>query len=553
MKTRVAVAVKKPDRDATKKRSPQPPRLKKLVALGVLLPFVVGMVVLWWWSTGLQQQQLEAAALAQAQAYVQALRETGSIYAADSGNHAKANFSVLLTKSADGVKTQETAITRRLHFKESAPGQGKNNEAASEFIQGAWTTLSANPGQDSWRFEDRHGQPTLHYATEWKEGETKGIIELLVPMDRLESSFSQYRLMLLGLGGVVGLLSLGWLMFSQRTVRQEAWEAKSRFLILERDHLEQEKRLLTYAREQQERKQEETIVYSITDMLATVTSDLLQVTTELASGAAEMAAGVNQTTATGEEVQRTAALSHQKAQDVAAAAQHAAQVAQAGKQATEDTTKEMQRIRDQMRSITESTVQLSEQGQTVREIIDTVNDLAEQSNVLAINAAIEAQKAGVHGNGFVIVAQEVRSLAQQSKDATAQVREILNDIENATSSAVQITTQGEKAAEAGTQQAIEAGEAIRLLFQSAQESAQSAAQIAASSQQQMLGIEQLVRAMHSMQDSSAQTMTNAQQVEHCVQRLQELDQRLRALSEQLGGDASVHATPPEQAELAKAA
>jgi methyl-accepting chemotaxis protein len=178
---------------------------------------------------------------------------------------------------------------------------------------------------------------------------------------------------------------------------------------------------------------------------------------------------------------------------------------------------------------------LSEQSQTVREIIDTANDLAEQSNVLAVNAAIEAQKAGVHGGGFVIVAQEVRSLAQQSKDATTQVQAILNDIENATNGAVQSTAQGAKAAEAGMHQSVEAGEAIRLLSQSVHESAQSVAQIAASSQQQMLGLEQLVQAVGSMQEGSIQTVTSVQQLETCVQRLQQLDQRLMTLRERLAG------------------
>src|SRR5205814_1283304 len=78
-------------------------------------------------------------------------------------------------------------------------------------------------------------------------------------------------------------------------------------------------------------------------------------------------------------------------------------------------------------------------------LVASVNDLSEQSNLLAVNAAIEAAKAGEHGVGFAVVALEVKSLAQQSRQATAQVRSILGDIQKATSNAVVAAEQGARA------------------------------------------------------------------------------------------------------------
>jgi len=127
-----------------------------------------------------------------------------------------------------------------------------------------------------------------------------------------------------------------------------------------------------------------------------------------------------------------------------------------------------------MESIAESIVRLSEQSQAIGEIIATVNDLAEQSNLLAVNAAIEATKVGEQGKGFVVVAQEIKSLATQSKEATAQVRTLLGDIQKATSAAVLATEQGNKAVEAGVKQTAEAGDSIRLLADSVNEAAQAA-------------------------------------------------------------------------------
>jgi methyl-accepting chemotaxis protein len=192
----------------------------------------------------------------------------------------------------------------------------------------------------------------------------------------------------------------------------------------------------------------------------------------------------------------------------------------------------MNRIREQMEAIAESTVRLSEQGQAIGEIIASVNDLAERSNLLAVNAAIEAAKAGEHGRGFVVVAQEIRSLAEQSKQATAQVRTILSDIQQATNAAVMATEQGSKAVEAGVKQSTEAMEAIRVLGDSIVESAQSATQIAASSHQQLIGMDQVALAMENIKQASTQNAASTKQAETAAQGLHELGQKLKRLVEQ---------------------
>src|SRR4028119_2044466 len=152
----------------------------------------------------------------------------------------------------------------------------------------------------------------------------------------------------------------------------------------------------------------------------------------------------------------------------------------------------MKRIRSQMSLLAESMMRLSEQSQTIGEIIATVDDLAQQSNLLAVNAAIEAAKAGEQGKGFAVVAQEVKSLADQSKQSTTQVRTILSDIQKATAAAVMATEQGNKAVEDGVRQSAAAGESIVALGANVTEASQAATQIAASSQQQLVGMEQVV-------------------------------------------------------------
>jgi methyl-accepting chemotaxis protein len=251
----------------------------------------------------------------------------------------------------------------------------------------------------------------------------------------------------------------------------------------------------------------------------------------VASGSAETATAVSETTATVEEVKQTVQLANEKAKRVSDSAQQVATVSQTGRQAVEKLIVGMDRIREQTASAAESIVRLSEQSQAIGEIILTVNDLAEQSNLLAVNAAIEAAKAGEQGKGFAVVAQEIKSLAEQSKQATAQVRAILGDIQKATGAAVMATDLSGKAVEEGTQQSDAAGEAIRVLAESIVEAAQAALQIAASSQQQMVGMDQVALAMENIKQASSQNMAGTKQAEVAAQNLHELGVKLKQLVE----------------------
>jgi len=266
-------------------------------------------------------------------------------------------------------------------------------------------------------------------------------------------------------------------------------------------------------------------------ILASSSTEILATVSQVAASASETATAVSETSSTAEEVKQTAHLSNQKAKTVLETAQKAAAVSETGRKAVTETVEGMGRIREQMESIAESVVRLSEQGQTIGEIIATVNDLAEQSNLLAVNAAIEATRAGEYGKGFAVVAQEVKSLAEQSRQATTQVRTILMEVQKATSAAVMATEQGTKAVAAGLKQATDAGESIRALTGSVGEAAQAATQIAASSQQQLIGMEQIASAIANIRQATTQNMAGTKQLEASAQGLQQLGGRLKTLVE----------------------
>jgi methyl-accepting chemotaxis protein len=263
--------------------------------------------------------------------------------------------------------------------------------------------------------------------------------------------------------------------------------------------------------------------------LAYSTVIIMDAASQLSENATQTAAAVTETTTIAAQVRETVEVSSQKAKNVSEDAKNVLETSQTGQKATDDTTKGMQLIHEHMESMAQSMIQLSNQTRQIGDIISTVDDLAQQSNLLAVNASIEASRAGEHGKGFSVVAQEVKNLAAQSKQATNRVRSILNEIVQATASATISTEHGSKAVEAGGHLAQEAGDAMIKLSDSIKRAAQAAVQIEASSQQQLHGVSQVLTAMKSVESASEENLNSARELEQAVSKLNDLGQRLRQL------------------------
>jgi hypothetical protein len=260
-------------------------------------------------------------------------------------------------------------------------------------------------------------------------------------------------------------------------------------------------------------------------------AEMMAMSSQVAAGAAQTAASTNETTATVEEVKQTALLASEKAAQVAESSQNLSQYSEGERAGLEFTLSSFAEMQNQMAVVAETINRLSDQTQAVGDIIATVNDLAEQSNLLSVNASIEAAKAGEQGKGFTVVAQEVKNLAEQSKQAVAQVRSILPEIQKAGQAAVQAAEKGREVVDAGKQHLEGAREDTHILVESVNEVAQSAVQISASSRQQLAGMEQISQAMESINQASSQSVSGTRQVEQEIKNLQELALRLKRLVE----------------------
>ena len=261
-------------------------------------------------------------------------------------------------------------------------------------------------------------------------------------------------------------------------------------------------------------------------LLSDAGNELGKSTSEQSETITRHAAALQETQVTAQEIRQTSVLAAERAEAVLKLTEKADQISVSGEAAIESSLGGLTDIRAQVADIAAQIGQLSERAQQIGSITSTVKDLADQSNMLALNAAIEAVRSGEHGKGFAVVAREIRSLADQSIQATNRVREILEDIGGAMRVAVSITERGSQKIEGGLLQVKQSGQNLRELSSIVRANSAAVRQIAAAVGQQNVGITQIFSAVSGQTEMIGHTM---QQLEHTTQAasvLKDLSQRV---------------------------
>lgn len=269
-----------------------------------------------------------------------------------------------------------------------------------------------------------------------------------------------------------------------------------------------------------------------TAILGSASNEITATSAQVSSSVIQTSSAVAQTSASIEEIKQTAKLSSSRAIHTAESTERSLENSKAGILALEENMQGLNQIKEKMDLIASNIVQLSEQSQLIGEIIATVEDIANQSNLLAVNASIEAVRAGENGKGFSVVAQELKNLAEQSKEGTIQIQKILTNIQKMTGTLVMVAEQGGNAVANGIAQAQNAKTSISVLNQSAVDAARAGKQIAASYEQELAGMEQISGAMSSVKEAMSQNTESIKQVEESARNLNTLSQKLSSLLEQ---------------------
>ncbi len=157
---------------------------------------------------------------------------------------------------------------------------------------------------------------------------------------------------------------------------------------------------------------------------------------ELEATTAEQAASTNEVVATAKEISATSQDLAQTMQELAAGAAETGELAAKGMQDLTAMEPAMRRLSQSTASISSRLSAIHEKASNIGSVVTTINKVADQTNLLSLNAAIEAEKAGEYGQGFAVVAREIRRLADQTAVATLDIEEMVKEMQSAVATGV---------------------------------------------------------------------------------------------------------------------
>ena len=206
-----------------------------------------------------------------------------------------------------------------------------------------------------------------------------------------------------------------------------------------------------------------------------------------------VATAVTEMTATAQDVARNASLAAEAAGNANGSASH-------GREVVQQTAETIQQLSLDIEKAVQTVQSLARDSDNITSILDTIRGIAEQTNLLALNAAIEAARAGEHGRGFAVVADEVRNLALRTQTSTEEIQQMIEQLQAGTQQTVKVMEQSRHRTGESVLQAEEADAALMSITQAVSVINDMNIQIASAAEQQSAVAEDINRNVANIDD-----------------------------------------------------
>lgn len=237
--------------------------------------------------------------------------------------------------------------------------------------------------------------------------------------------------------------------------------------------------------------------------------------------ASQQAASVNETTTTMDELEASSRHAAGQATAAVDAAKHAFETSEDGAQAVGETLEGMFVLEEKVDAIAEKIVNLSAQASQISNVSQLVIDFANQTNMLALNSSVEAVRAGEHGKGFALVANEIRKLADQSQQSADKINDLVSNIQKSINETVMVTEEGTKTVKTNVEIAKRTEVAFNDIKESVSQVVLNNQQVSLNLKQQVDAIQQVVDAMEIINRGTKETATGLTQTKAGTERLNE--------------------------------